>query len=160
MKHASYDPKCGVCKQNAGEIDIPGGVLWQNDLWLVRHGAPPYTLAGWTMFHAQRHVQGPAHFNDAEAASFGPVLRHVTKALEEVTGAPRVYFVAFGESVPHMHAHIAPRYASLPATSAAFGIADLYRSVAKGEAKGATAEEAMGVALKLKQALAKNPPPR
>jgi diadenosine tetraphosphate (Ap4A) HIT family hydrolase len=111
------------------------------------------------MFHTQRHVQGPAHFNDAEAASFGPTLRHVTRALEQVTGAPRVYVVAFGESTPHMHAHLVPRYTDLPADLAAFGVADLFRGVAKGQRPPADPAKAMEMAVKLKQALTKDPPP-
>ena len=159
MKHPSYQAQCSVCKQNAGEVEIPGGVIWQNDLWLVRHGPLPVPLAGWTMFHTQRHVQGPAHFTDAEAAKFGPALRHITRTLEQVTGAPRVYVVAFGESTPHMHAHLIPRYADLPADLAAFGVADLFRKTAKGERPPADQAKALAMAEKLKQALARTPPP-
>ncbi|MSQ08760.1 MAG: diadenosine tetraphosphate hydrolase [Dehalococcoidia bacterium] len=160
MKHSSYTAQCGVCKQNAGEVDIPGGVIWENSNWLVRHGPPPSPLVGWTMFHAQRHVQGPAHFNDAEAAQFGPVLRHVSSAIEQVTGAPRVYFVAFGESVPHMHAHLIPRYADMPQADVAFGVADILRSTAKGERAAADPAKALDFAAKLKAFLIKNPPPK
>jgi len=111
MRHPSYDSACDVCHANAGEAPSPGGVIFANDLWFVRHTPPPAPLAGWMMLHPQRHVQGPAHFTDEETENFGPVLRHLTRTLEKVTGALRIYVVAFGESVPHMHAHLAPRYA-------------------------------------------------
>jgi diadenosine tetraphosphate (Ap4A) HIT family hydrolase len=111
------------------------------------------------MFHTQRHVQGPAHFNDAEAATFGPVLRHVSRAVEQASGALRVYFVAFGESTPHMHAHLIPRYEKMPKDLVAFGVADIMRGVPKGEIPAADPAQVSAFITKLKQSLTKNPPP-
>ncbi|NQW18779.1 MAG: diadenosine tetraphosphate hydrolase [Chloroflexi bacterium] len=159
MKHASYEASCPVCTANAGDVPIPGGVIWENELWSVRHAPPPYALAGWTMFNAQRHVQGPAHFTDEEANAYGPVLRHISLVLEEVTGALRIYQVAFGESTPHMHSHLIPRYADLQPEHAAFGIADLNRAVSGGTLPGAPENEALAVADKLREALKASPPP-
>ncbi len=76
MSQPDRDPDCAVCQLNAGEKPIPGGVIFTNDMWLLRHNPPPYGLAGWMMLHTQRHVGGPADFTDAEAAIFGPALRH------------------------------------------------------------------------------------
>ena len=159
MKHASNEESCPVCKANSGESPSPGGVVWENDLWFLRHAPPPYALAGWMMLHTQRHVQGPAHFTDEEASAFGPVLKHISRTLEVVTGTPRVYLVAFGESTPHMHAHLIPRYENLPAEQVAFGIADLNRSVANGTLPGVPESEALSVAAKLRDALKASPPP-
>ena len=66
------------------------------------------------MLISQRHVAGPAHFDDREAASFGPTLRHLERTLEELTGALRIYTAAMGESHPHFHCHMVPRYAETP----------------------------------------------
>jgi diadenosine tetraphosphate (Ap4A) HIT family hydrolase len=159
MKHASYVSECSVCKANAGDTVSPGGVIWESKLWLVRHTPPPFPLAGWTMLNAQRHVQGPAHFTDEEAASYGPVLRHVTRTLEKVTGAPRVYVVAYGESTPHMHTHLAPRYADLPKEHTAFGIADLFRGVASGKQPGVPEKDALKMVEAMRKALKASPPP-
>ena len=159
MKHDSYEASCPVCRENAGDVASPGGVIWEDELWFVQHAPPPYPLAGWTMLHTQRHVQGPAHFTDEEAKSYGPVLRHITRALEEVTNTPRVYVVAFGESTPHMHAHLAPRYADLPSNQVAWGVADLFRGVANGTQPGVPESDALAVADKLRAALKAGPPP-
>jgi diadenosine tetraphosphate (Ap4A) HIT family hydrolase len=134
-------------------------VIWENDLWFVRHAPSPAGLAGWTMLNSQRHVQGPAHFTDEEAASFGPVLRHVTRTLEEVTGALRIYVVAFGESTPHMHSHLIPRYSDLPAEHSAFGVADLMRGVGSGELAGVPEDDALAMTAKIGDALKASPPP-
>ncbi|NQW20301.1 MAG: HIT family protein [Chloroflexi bacterium] len=159
MKHDSYEASCSVCKANAGEVPSQGGVIWEDKLWFVRHVPSPYALAGWTMFNTQRHVQGPAHFNDEEAKAYGPVLRHISRTLEEVSGALRVYLVAFGESTPHMHSHLIPRYSELPSEYAAFGVADLMRGVASGAVPGVPEEEALAMANKLRDALKASPPP-
>jgi diadenosine tetraphosphate (Ap4A) HIT family hydrolase len=159
MKHDSYQESCSVCRTNAEGVPGHEGVIWEDDLWFVRHAPSPSGLAGWTMLNAQRHVQGPAHFNDEEAAAFGPVLRHLTRTLEQVTGAPRIYVVAFGESNPHMHSHLIPRYSDLPSEHTAFGVADLMRGVAGGDLAGVPEEEALAMAAKISDALKASPPP-
>jgi diadenosine tetraphosphate (Ap4A) HIT family hydrolase len=85
------------------------------------------------MMISQRHVAGPAHFNDREAESFGPSLRHFQLLLERVTGALRIYTAAMGESAPHFHAHMVPRYATMPKDAKAWGVFDLQRAAAAGE---------------------------
>jgi diadenosine tetraphosphate (Ap4A) HIT family hydrolase len=141
MKHDSYDASCSVCEVNAGGVAGQAGVIWEDELWFVRH------------------VQGPAHFNDEEAIAFGPVLRHISRTLEVVTGAPRVYLVAFGESNPHMHAHLIPRYSDLSPEYTAFGVADLNRAVASGSEPGVSEEDVLAITAKLRAALKSDPPP-
>jgi diadenosine tetraphosphate (Ap4A) HIT family hydrolase len=85
------------------------------------------------MLIARRHVAGPAHFDDREAAAFGPTLRHLERVLEQVTGALRIYTAAMGESHPHFHAHMVPRYAAMPRDAKAWSVFDLQRAVGAGE---------------------------
>ena len=82
---------------------------------------------------AKRHVGGPAHFDDREARAFGPALRHFERVLERVTGALRIYTAALGESHPHFHAHMVPRYAAMPRDARGWSVFDLQRAVAAGE---------------------------
>ena len=88
----------------------------------------------------RRHVGGPAHFDDAEAASFGPTLRHLQRVLEETTGALRIYTAAMGESHPHFHAHMVPRTPQMPKDAKAWGVFDLQRAAGAGEITVAAAE--------------------
>ena len=53
------------------------------------------------MIQTQRHAACIAFFNDAEALSFGPILRHLQKVLLEITGALRSYTASMNESAPH-----------------------------------------------------------
>ncbi|MBI4220250.1 MAG: diadenosine tetraphosphate hydrolase [Chloroflexi bacterium] len=154
MKHPTYTAVCAICRQNAGEVAIEGGIVYENSLWLVRHTASPAPLVGWTMFHTQRHVQGPAHFTDQEAQTLGPALRTVCEAIERLTGALRVYVMNFGESTPHMHAHLVPRYQDMPA-GVPWSVADLYRAVGQKKEKPADQAKVLEFTARLRTELAK-----
>jgi diadenosine tetraphosphate (Ap4A) HIT family hydrolase len=120
------EPSCGVCQS------LAGASLYEDELWSVRH-ADPAGVPGWMLLMTKRHVGGPAHFDDREAAAFGPALRHFERVLEQVTGALRIYTAAMGESHPHFHAHMVPRYATMPREAKAWSVFDLQRAVAAGE---------------------------
>ena len=130
--HAVSDTDCRICDANSGAIEVPGGFLFQDDLWLVRHSAPPYGVAGWLTVQSRRHVAEPADFNDAEARNFGPMLRYFEGVLREITGALRIYTAAMGESSPHLHCHMVPRYPETPNGAKAWGVFDLARQAAEG----------------------------
>lgn len=123
---------CTVCGFEHPVRQAPDLVAWEDDLWIVRHHLPPAPLPGWFMLISRRHLGGPADLSDAEAAAFGPTLRRVSQAIRTVTGAPKVYAIAFGEGSPHLHVHLVPRYADRPDT-AAWKLADAYRAVERGE---------------------------
>ena len=133
MKHPSFDPNCGICKLGAGEQEVFGGVIFEDDHWLVRHQPPPIAVPGWVTIQAQRHTPSIARFDDAEAASFGPVMRRVQGALQEVTGAVKIYTVAMGESFPHFHAHIVPRHETMPNKARGYAVFGLQSVAQKGE---------------------------
>jgi diadenosine tetraphosphate (Ap4A) HIT family hydrolase len=121
-------PECGVCRTLAS----PSPGLYEDDLWSVRP-AEPAGVPGWMLLMTRRHVAGPAHFDDREAAVFGIALRHFERILEQVTGALRIYTAAMGESHPHFHAHMVPRYATMPRDAKAWSVFDLQRAVGAGE---------------------------
>ena len=63
-----------------------------------------------------------------------------------------------GESFPHLHAHLIPRYPDKPETHA-WSIADHYRATASGEADMADPADVAAMNTKLKAMLKANPPP-
>ena len=129
---ATTDPNCRICAVSSGATEVPHGLLYQDDLWVVRHSAPPYGVAGWLTVQTRRHVAEPADFNDAEARNLGPMLRHFEGTLREITGALRIYTAAMGESFPHFHCHMVPRYPETPNGAKAWGVFDLSRQAAEG----------------------------
>jgi diadenosine tetraphosphate (Ap4A) HIT family hydrolase len=156
MGHPSSVSSCSVCQKVSG---LPEPGLFENDLWQVRALEPPCPVPGWVLLLARRHVAGPALFDDAEAASLGPTLRHVQRVLLEVTGALRVYTAAMGESSPHFHAHMVPRYAAMPRDAKGWSVFDLQRAAQTGEIEPLV-EENSRVLEAYRAALAKDPPPR
>jgi histidine triad (HIT) family protein len=142
LRHPSHDPACHICRSGAGEIEIPGGVVFESDLWLLRPAPPPsyWGVPGWMMIQSKRHTPGIAHFDRAEAASFGPTLVHLERALLEITGALRIYTAAMAESAPHFHGHLVPRYAAMPGDAQGWGVFDLQRQGMAGDVMADPAE--------------------
>ena len=151
-----HDPSCALCRSVTAPDRVPP--LWHDDLFEVRHIDPPWGVAGWMMVVARRHVAGPAHFNAAEARAFGPLLRHLSLKLEQVTGALRIYTAALGEAVPHFHCHLVPRRAEMPLGAKGWAVFDLQRAAVAGEVVVDPAEvERLCVAYR--SALVQDPPP-
>ncbi|MGZ3452440.1 MAG: HIT family protein [Polyangiales bacterium] len=142
---------CGVCASLKDHAP-----LWEDELWHVRHDDEPAGVAGWTMLIAKRHVGGPAHFDEREARSFGVVLSHLERTLEQVTGALRIYTAALGESHPHFHCHMVPRYAKPDVKG--WALFDLQRAGRAGEVVVDSSEVAR-ISQAFREALLKDPPP-
>jgi diadenosine tetraphosphate (Ap4A) HIT family hydrolase len=130
MTHPAHDASCGVCNKLASTWTEP---LFENELWHVRPIDPPAGVPGWMMLVARRHVPGPAQFNAREAASFGPTWCHLQRVLLEITGALRIYTAALGESSPHFHGHLIPRYERMPKEAIGWSVFDLERAAKAGE---------------------------
>ena len=108
-------------------------VVFENDLWHVHHLGKPHGVAGWMMLIAKQHVAGPWAFDDRQGASLGPTIRHIGAALLDITGALRIYTAWMGESWPHFHAHLIPRYSEMPKDAKGWGVFDLQRAAGAGE---------------------------
>ena len=154
MKHSSYDDACIICETNAS-----GTPVFENDLWFVSRLPDGVGVPGWMVLRSQRHLAGPAYFNDQEAANFGPALRHLERVLEELSGALRIYTAAWGEGVPHFHAHMVPRYEHMPNDARAWTVFDLYQATQAGEVSIDEAE-ATRIAEAYAERLRHDPPPR
>ena len=70
----------------------------------------------------------------------------------------RIYQVAFGESFPHLHAHLIPRWPDKPETFA-WDVADHYRGTSDGSIEMADEAETAAMNDKLKAMLEADPPP-
>ena len=124
---------CLICRINDGSEPAPHGLLYGDDLLVVRHMPPPYALAGWFILQTRRHCPEPVEFTDAEAASFGPMLRRCERAVREATGAARIYTGSLGEKVRHFHCHMVPRYEPAPQGALGWETFGLERRAAAGE---------------------------
>jgi len=104
-------PDCLICALDpVGDRDrlVLDGEHWRG--WVL----PGFEMPGWVAISLVRHGEGPSSPTDAEAATFGGVVRTVSRALESVAGAERVYLSALGELHPHWHVMLVPRSADVP----------------------------------------------
>jgi len=61
-----------------------------------------------------RHVAEPTELNDEEAHGYWRDLLIVGRTLEDVLQPVKTNYNVLGNSVPHLHTHIVPRYADDP----------------------------------------------
>ena len=108
--------------------------IYETEHWRVAH-AFNTSLPGWLVVISMRHAASFAELTEAEAASFGPFLHRVSRALQEVTGAVKTYTVLFAEKPEHSHVHfhVIPRMAELPDDKKGARIFD-YLGVSEAEA--------------------------
>lgn len=116
--------RCSACAEVAGDVSAPGGVIYDDGMWLVSHHAGPFTDPGELILKTRRHCESLSQLTPAEADSLGPVLRAAVGALERVVVAERIYAVSFNERVRHLHFLLLPRTAAMPRGHV---ISDLYR---------------------------------
>ena len=109
---------CFVCDKHRGEVDVPGGALYEDDLVYVSHGKLSEETGrgypGVLFIEPKRHVDGLAELTDAEAERIGLVAKRAARALEEAAEAVRVYTAVAGHHVPHFHMRVVPRYEGAP----------------------------------------------
>lgn len=61
-----------------------------------------------------RHVAEPTELTDDEAASYGREVLIVGRAIERAFAPVKMNYNLLGNSVPHLHTHVVPRYADDP----------------------------------------------
>ena len=108
---------CYSCVTDAtGQALPPRERVYDDGRWRVAH-AVSSTLPGWLVVLPKRHVTSLAELTPAEAAALGPLLRRLSVALVELTGAVKTYVALFAEAegFEHLHLHLVPRAADLPA---------------------------------------------
>lgn len=108
---------CLACDVLEGRIRPPGGVIHEDEHWVVDHSISPVRLRGWLIIKPRRHVESFGDLSAREAALFGPVARDAAAAVERALGPERVYVCSFGEEWRHVHVHVVPRYPDMGAVS-------------------------------------------
>jgi diadenosine tetraphosphate (Ap4A) HIT family hydrolase len=108
---------CFVCEKHARGSEVPGGVIYEDDLSYVGHILPPdlsSVYLGYLMVEPKRHVVGLGDLSEREASSLGVLVNDVARALKDTVGAEHVYSFVLGDAVPHFHIHLVPRYPGTP----------------------------------------------
>lgn len=110
--------ECLICSM---EETAPESRVFLDELWAAEV-APGYEVPGWFFLRARRHAERLTGLNDAETAAFGRRAHDLLSAVEQVTGAPAVYLLSFGENYRHFHALVAARGDEVPAASRGWGL--------------------------------------
>ena len=104
---------CELCAVEAAGGPESGWVF-QDENWSVGM-SKGVEVPGWLTGQIRRHAVGTDSLSEAEQISLGPLLAKLTAAITKVTGAEKVYLVAFGEAFPHWHFLLQARGADVEA---------------------------------------------
>ena len=109
---------CFVCRKHRGEIAVPGGAIFEDDLIFIGHAQIPdgetAVYLGWVLIEPKRHVPGFAELTEKEAQTVGVWISRMSQALKNSQGAEHVYIFVLGHHVDHLHVHLVPRYPDTP----------------------------------------------
>lgn len=114
MTQQPRDDGCFTCDVNAGREPAPGGTIYSDERWIADHGVSRLVV-GYVVLKPKRHVHELADLEPDETASLGPALRTVLAAMRTALRPQRIYVCSFAETVHHLHFHLIPRYAHMPA---------------------------------------------
>ena len=109
---------CFVCQKHRGEIDVPGGAIYEDEFVYSSHiviGEGKSDVYLGTLFvEPKRCVPGFGDLTRAEAERIGLVASRLSRALQRSERAEHVYLFVLGAHVPHLHVWIVPRYPGTP----------------------------------------------
>ncbi|MBN2048092.1 MAG: HIT domain-containing protein [Anaerolineaceae bacterium] len=107
---------CVVCQTIAEVVSVPGGILIDDGAWAFYLRNEPELTAGEGFIGLKRHCEQMAQLTDEEVRLLGEMMRRVDRAYREALSAEQVHFGIYGEGVRHLHVHVFPRGAGLPAS--------------------------------------------
>src|ERR1700690_1863610 len=106
------------------EESDPASRVFLDKLWAAEV-APGFEVPGWFFLRARRHAEKLTGLDEAETAAFGRHAHDLVSAVEQVTGAPAVYLLSFGENYRHFHALVAARGDQVPPQARGYGLIQL-----------------------------------
>ena len=71
-------------------------------------------MRGYAWLPFRRHVVELYELSEAESTAFMRDVRRVSHAIQTVTGAVKLNYEIHGNTVPHLHLHVFPRYLGDP----------------------------------------------
>ncbi|MCP4426666.1 MAG: HIT domain-containing protein [Chloroflexi bacterium] len=109
---------CFVCQKHRGDVSVPGGVIYEDDLIYISHasilGDKTTAYLGALLIEPKRHIPSLASLTNAEAQRIGLYVAHLSRALLNGESVERVYQFVTGHHAPHLHVWVIPRYLDTP----------------------------------------------
>ncbi len=130
---------CLVCRKHRGEIAVPGGFIYENDLISISHaqllGEERTHYLGHVFVETRRHVPELADLAAEEAQAIGLWVSRAAQALMQAEGMEHVYSFFIGDGVPHVHVHVIGRRPGAPREYWGPGVDDWPDAPRGGEAE-------------------------
>lgn len=102
---------CPICNQNLFAKTEDAHNLYITDLSLSRlYLAKNQFVIGYCVLMCRRHVIEPWELTPEERSLFFDDLAHAGRALQSAFNADKMNYNILGNIIPHLHAHILPRY--------------------------------------------------
>ena len=122
---------CLICREVGGEIEMPGGLLWQDEHAVAFHLPPidenPRPYLGHCLVVTRRHIDHLGDLTILEAESVARASRALGAGLR-AEGVERVHVAVIGLLVNHFHQHLYPRYPGVPPGTAWMSVHELTES--------------------------------
>ena len=106
---AALLPGCLACDIVSGKFVQPGDTIFENTHWHVDTATSANVWPGFLMIKLKRHCVHLADLTPLEAASLGPVIQIINRALMQVLHPARIYVCSFGDGSSHIHFWVLPR---------------------------------------------------
>ncbi|MFX1368542.1 MAG: HIT family protein [Promethearchaeota archaeon] len=98
---------CPVCNALPQDDDFVT-IAETNVSWIEAH--PRASLKGTCYVMSKKHAVELFDLSDDEVLAFMKDVMVTAKALKEITGAAKINYEIHGNTVPHLHLHLFPRY--------------------------------------------------
>ena len=98
---------CIICQGASADAELLRIQIWEDQYWRLSMSLAAETL-GFSYLEPKRHITDITQLDGDEARTLGETLARVTQVLCEEIGADLVYIYVFGDSIPHLHFHLAP----------------------------------------------------
>jgi len=133
------EASCVICSHGAG----PDGIVAElTASWVTAESDAP--LPGYACVVAKRHVVEPYQLPDGERAAFWEDCLLAARALSDLFRSPKMNYEIHGNTVPHLHMHLYPRYVGDPYEGGPIdNRARFTRTTAEIEAIGQAVHEAL-----------------
>jgi len=109
---------CFVCRKHSGDVPVPGGAIYEDDLVFICHAGlfseEAEHYLGHLFIETRRHVPDLTGLSDEESAAIGLWIGRLSRALKDALGVEHVYAFSIGDGVPHVHVHVIGRYPGAP----------------------------------------------
>ena len=109
--------ECLTCLNLSGERRIsPGPFVYQGTHWVVDH-AYPTTHLGWLVILPKRHIEALHELSREEFQELAEIEYKLVQVMHTDSSVQKEYMMCFaeGEGFHHVHIHLVPKPADLPA---------------------------------------------